>query len=132
MDTFPFNQDVQRRNELLNLDIDWEKRENRIIRFDPVNIDTLHQLILEKFIDPDSSQNSSPTVKEIYSFIQKYPVVLAFGYAVTPKRRDYRISIEGIIVNKEHVNEDLKNAFIDFCKNADELGQNGNLMGWWD
>jgi hypothetical protein len=64
--------------------------------------------------------------------MKNYPAVFAFGYAVTPKRRDYRVSIEGMAVNKEDITESLKAAFLVFCKDADELRTDEGLLGRWE
>jgi hypothetical protein len=92
----------------------------------------LEQLISNKFIDPEDQQNNSPRVKDIYNFMKNNPQVYAYGYAVSPKRKDYRVSIEGLVVNKKDVSEDLKQAFFDFCKTADEIHIDDGLVSWWD
>ena len=87
-----------------------------------------------RFIDPMDCQNDSPSVKEIYDFLKEHSEFYAFGYAVSPKRDDYRISIEGICSNWESINipkEDLID-FVDFSVGADELSITPYCRAWWD
>ncbi|OPZ88523.1 MAG: hypothetical protein BWY74_03105 [Firmicutes bacterium ADurb.Bin419] len=93
---------------------------------------TFENLLIQRFIDPEDCQNEAPSVKEIFGFMCKYPQVIAFGYAVSPKRKDYRVSIEGIYVPQEKVTLQLKEDFIKFCQNADELLTEDKLYAWWD
>ncbi|MEK3916264.1 hypothetical protein [Paenibacillus sp. FSL H7-0331] len=128
---FDFNQDVRARDKILGLSIDWEDRINRIIRFDPIQVSALEDLINNQFINPDEKQNNSPTVQKIFTFMKKFPVVFATGYAVTPKRKDYRVSIEGLAINPEDVTEELENAFKEFSRSADELITESGMACRW-
>lgn len=131
---FHYNLDYENRDNLLKLDVNWEDKMNRVVKFEPIRKDTLESLINQKFINPEDRQNESPTVIEMLEFMRKYPVVFVYGYAVTPKRRDYRVSLEGMAVNQEDVTDELKEAFLEFCRTATEVhteGVNG-LLSWWD
>ncbi|MGG1516380.1 hypothetical protein ABE504_13255 [Paenibacillus oryzisoli] len=130
---FNFNLDYETRDKLLKLEVDWEDKMNRVIKFEPCQVDILESLVNQKFINPQDRQNNSPTVKEILEFMRKHPALFVYGYAVSPKRRDFRISLEGLAVNQEDVTDELKEAFLDFCKGATEIhteGVNG-LLSWW-
>lgn len=131
---FNYNLDYGIRDSLLKLEVDWEDKMNRVVKFEPFRIDILESLINEKFINPQDRQNNSPTVNEMLGFMRKYPAVFAYGYAVTPKRRDYRVSLEGLAVNQEDVTEELKKAFLGFCKSATEIHTEdvNGLLSWWD
>jgi hypothetical protein len=54
---FEYNRDYQERDKLLNLKIDWEDRINRIVRFELIRLDVLEQLIIQKYVNPDDTQN---------------------------------------------------------------------------
>lgn len=127
-----FNKNYERRDEILNIDVDWDNNNGGIERFENIDVKVLETLLLEKFIDPSDRQNESPSVKEFYDFMCKYPQVLAFGYAVSPNRDDYRISIEGIYVPQNKVTTKLKEEFRELSKNADEVYYDGELYAWWD
>lgn len=123
------NYDVNKRDQLLGIKND--KYLGGIAHFKTLDLETLETLIEEKFIDPNDRQNDSPTVLEFYNFMKKYPSVKAFGYAVSAKRDDYRISLEGLI-SEPTDDEELINDFIRLCYNADELETNMCLRAWWD
>lgn len=132
---FQFNRDYQKRDRLLHIKVNWlnEKDSNGgIEEFEGLDVKTLEELLLDGFIDPWSYQNASPTVAEVFRFMVKYPQVLAGGYAVSPFREDYRVSITEIYVDRNDVNSQLINDFKEFCNSADELSIEGDLRGWWD
>ena len=53
-------------------------------------------LIALDFMDPDEAHNRAPYIWQLVDFGEKYPFVRFGGYAVSPDRKDYRISIENI------------------------------------
>ena len=71
-------------------------------------------------------------MQQFIDFMKKQPDVTAHGYAVSPKRDDYRVTIEGLWVPEEFVTPAIKAAFVEFCKDADELESDGELNSWWD
>lgn len=129
---FIYNKDYELRDKIVGTNFDWSKKENRVVYYDNLDIRTLEKLILNKFIDPNDAQNAAPFVKDIFIFMTKHPQVLASGYLVGPDSEDYRISIDGLYVPVKYVTEDIKNDFIEFCVDADELNTEGNLFSWWD
>ncbi len=64
--------------------------------------------------------------------MEKYPVAKAHGYVVSPYRDDYRVTIEGLSVDRADVTPEVRNAFLDFSENADQLDTDGDLNSWWD
>ena len=100
------------------------------------NIDRLTykdvQYLMElNFIDPDESQNDSPTTKEMYGFLKDHPKFYASGYAISPDRDDYRITIDEIRCDGDIEIEELKD-FIEFAVGADEIRVRPNCRAWWD
>ena len=71
-------------------------------------------------------------MQEFLDFMRKHPAAVAHGYAVSPDRDDYRITIEGLRVPRNDATWDLEQAFEEFCQSADELMTNGELYSWWD
>lgn len=133
IENFSYNKDYVSRDKLLNLNVDWNTDKTfGIKRFEEIDVKTFETLIVQNFIDPSNSQNASPTAKEFFQFMCRYPSVKAYGYAVSPKRNDYRITIEGIYVLNKDITPSLKKDFMNFCKNADEISTNNGLLSWWD
>lgn len=128
---FTFNRNFELRDEILGIEKDWTVQ-NEIKYLDEINLDKLEMLLLNGFIDPNDSQNESPTTKTFYEFMNRFPKVLAHGYAVSPYRDDYRITIEGLHVNEADVTKEMKTQFFDLCKDADDYYDKDELYSWWD
>lgn len=132
-DVFVPNRDYKRRDQLLGLSVDWE-HENKggIEPFERAPLSVIAALYEEHFLDPLESQNASPTAGEILAFMCRYPAVLASGYVVSPKRDDYRVSIDWIEVPFLSVTPSLKSEFEALCQDADEIDTSADLSCWWD
>lgn len=120
---------------MLHIHVNWLKEEESnggIEEFEDLNVKTLEELLLNRFIVPWCCQNASPTVAEIFRFMAEYPKVLARGYAMSPFREDYRVAIDGIYVDRNDVFPQLQEDFSEFCKSADELSTDDDFRGWWD
>lgn len=130
---FQMNKDYQRRDALLGIAPDWQKEPGGVSPLEHINLKTLELLFSEKFIDPeDRLNNHAPSAKKFLAFMQSHPNVLAHGYAVSPIRKDYRITVEGLRVYPSYVTQELKIAFFEFCKDADEIDTENGLWCWWD
>lgn len=102
-------------------------------RFRHLDVKVLGKLLKEKLIDPEENQNGSPTTKEFFDFMKKYPQFLALGYVISKDRDDARISIEGIENDGSAVDAGTMQAFIEEYRFADEFICRGNqLYAWWD
>lgn len=107
-----------------------------IVRFDSLNATEARKLIEKGFLNPNESQNDSPTSEEFVSFIEgcKEPGDwFLHGYAVSPERSDHRITIEGIGTYCEVDTDDVVR-FVMMCRFADELdaGTGQSLWCWYD
>jgi hypothetical protein len=130
---FKLNKDYRRRDRILKIHVNWDTgKGGGITCCKHIDLPILTILLKENFINPEDRQNNAPSVIEIYRFMVKYPQVIAFGYAVSPRRDDYRISIEGIYVPANKVTEKMKKDFIKFCKDPDEIETDNDLYAWWD
>lgn len=132
---FHCNPNYRRRDELLGLnDTVWEDEAgwHKVVDLDAISLETLEAMVQEGFIDPQERQNFSPTAMEFLEFMRKHPRVVAHGYAVSPYRDDYRVTIEGLLVLPEDYHSDLHNDFEQFCREADELRLGRCLYSWWD
>jgi len=129
---FIFNRDFINRDKILGIKIDWKSHKNGIASLKSIDFSTLNKLISEKYIDPTSSQNNSPIVKKFYDFLEIHKIVKATGYAVSPFREDYGVTIDGIFLKRDQITKDLKIVFFEFCKDADDIGTQDDLYCWWD
>ena len=73
-------------------------------------------MIEQDFIDLRDRQNSCPSVKEIFEFMQKYPSYTAHGYTIAIKRDDYRVSLEGVAKYRSANSMDELRDFIDMFR----------------
>lgn len=100
--------------------------------FSDLDVESLKKLIDMDFIDLSEAQNYAPSVEEIYYFMKDHPLVTCHGYAVSPDRSDYRVSIEGIEYCGAVTMEMLVD-FVDMFKEADEFSVSTNgLYCWYD
>jgi hypothetical protein len=129
---FSYNMDYEKRDSLLGIKADWRNTEAGLVAFEGIDVRTLDALIAARFAHPLDQQNDAPTLKEIFLFMAKYPQVLASGYAVSPLRDDYRITIDSLYVPRPKVTSELRQAFIELAKDADESGFSEDLYCWWD
>jgi hypothetical protein len=131
---FSHNRNYRQRDAFLGITVNWENEDDHggITSFDHIDVDMLSKLLSEKFINPNDRQNESPYIYQFFDFMKRYPATRAFGYAVSPLREDYRISIEGLFVAPDDVTAELRDAFGEFCANADEIETGAMLRGWWD
>lgn len=100
--------------------------------FEGVDVKALKTLMKKRLLEPENTQNDSPTNEQFIKFMEKHPEVTAHGYMVGSRRSDARISIEGLSY-KGKVSDKLALAFTKFCRQADELEVEKNyLYSWWD
>jgi len=130
--SFTFNKDYKKRDELLGIQPNWTDQSGGLEYVETITIDQLEKLLTERFINPNEYQNESPTTRKFYEFMNTFPVVTAHGYAISPERDDYRVTIEGLYVNESYVTSELKTKFRELCKDADEYYDQGELYSWWD
>ena len=130
---FVFNMDYKRREEIVGVSVEWGKDDSGgVVWLDRLSLSVVAQLFEEGFIDPNDRQNSAPTSREILIFMCKYPSALASGYMVSPKRDDYRVTLDAIELPRRYVTPAAREEFEKLCKDADELITDGDLYCWWD
>lgn len=125
------NRDTIRRAEILGI-APITPYAAGIIPFEWLALEDLETLFEGKFIDPEDRQNEAPTAGEFLEFMRKHPHVFAHGYAASPERSDYRITIEGLMAHKAYLTPQAFEEFIIFCRHADELELGDHLRSWWD
>jgi len=120
------NRDLILFNDLYN----EEKYLGGIRSFDGVTYEAYHELITANAIDPDDAQNCAPTAGEIGEFLRDHPNFTAHGYAVSPKRDDYRVSFEGVSCDSAYSQNDLLD-FVNLFRFADEFSIEPNYLYCW-
>lgn len=96
-------------------------------------IDDVNKLVDLKYLELEERQNESPTTETFIKFMTKWKKydVTAHGYAVSKKRDDKRVTIEGLEVHSSKARKDpvfVREWFL-FNRFADELDEN---RSWWD
>ena len=108
------NEDVNSRDRILfKENFNPEMYIGGVRHFRELSLDNLETLVKDKFIELDECQNDSPTTEEILEFVRKYPDYLVHGYAVSPFREDYRVTLEGV---EKDIPVSSKEELIDFTK----------------
>ena len=127
------NKDWKRRDEIIKSG--RGKREDGtydVYHFDGMTLKTLELLFKENFIDATEMQNCAPSCGTIFEFMKANKRFTCHGYAVSPERIDYRVSIEGVKLTKKPT-EAEKDNFVETFRMADEFTCNANgCYCWYD
>lgn len=131
------NKNVVKRDELLFGGYEQEKYCGGIRDFDCLP-ETIQELLDKDFIDPEGCQNCSPSVKEFMEIAKTEGVEAEFGgYAVSPHREDYRVTITDITVEFDAANTALLIEMIGHLRYADDFSMDlcdgkWRIYAWWD
>ncbi len=134
---FIYNTDHQTRDAIIfGTRLQWSEVFGGANNFYELTVDQLQQLINQGFASPIEKQNNSPMIAEFLTFARiqaSRGFEFTFeGYAISPFREDYRVSIDGIVFNGTCSNQ-LIAEFQDFVGSPDELDIKPNyLRAWWD
>ena len=101
-----------------------------ISHFENLTLDKIKVLLEKDFIEGEECQNHSPSTNEFVKFVEKYPQINFIGYAVSPERDDYRVTITGLVC-KIGVTEKLISEFESIFGNADEITVKKNYLRCW-
>ena len=125
------NENQKRRDELLSIPAD-AKPLGEMVRFRGLTHDRLELLLSEGFIEENATQNNSPTVKGFLLFMKNYPEATAHGYAISLRRSDYRVSLEGLHY-VGYVSKAMALDFVKLCRSASTFKcEDRYLYSWWD
>lgn len=124
------NPDYKRRDKILGISVDWGQQKGGIYEFDDLSRKELSLLIEENFIDLNEKQNEAPSTKDFLKFIEDFPQFTIGGYAVSPSRKDYRVTLNALISPDTNLTPELVDSFLEFCIGADDI--NRYLVCWWD
>ena len=97
-------------------------KQGGICQFEGITLKAIRELLEPGFIKSDDYMNASPTVQEFTDFVEAQdPDNWSFhSYAVSPKRDDSRVTIEGLRSNKPLSKDDLID-FLQYFRYADIL-----------
>lgn len=124
------NKDSKTRDGILGLDA--ARGFGGIKRFEGATFDTLRDLERRNFLHAEEAHNGAPSIGEIMAFLYRHPDFTAHGYAVDPERDDYRISLEGVSLDRKPSFEELSD-FARAFRHADDfrIAEDG-LFCWFD
>jgi hypothetical protein len=112
------------------LGIDSTKGGGGVVHFDAMTYEQAQHCLDKGWMDPEYTQNDSPTNAEMVEFVKKNPAFVLHGYVVSTKRDDVRISIEGVRAAKKTTAKQ-RGAFVDMFRCADEF-QLDPPRAWYD
>ena len=105
-----------------------------ICQFQNMSVVTAKQLLNCGFLSPEEKHNElEPSVREILNFIERHNPEnwTLHGYAVSPKRQDVRVSIEGIRSIRPLSDEELTDFLSFFYTAADLIAEEGAPVSCW-
>lgn len=130
---FAMNKDHERREQIIfGESYNSKKYLGGCRNFRGMTVETLQQLIDEKFADTEDQQNCAPTIGELLEYGKTHKNVTFSGYVIDIVRNDYRVSIDTIdqtFNENDGASIDFSNAFQiadEFCVTK-EFGH-----AWWD
>ncbi len=99
--------------------------------FSGLQLSAAKELVEKGYLDPNGTQNYSPTVAEFLAFMKKWEKydIRAHGYEVSKIRDDTRVTIAGLSLANEVNDEDFLADWKKFNGGADELT---GTYSWWD
>ena len=135
-DPFPYNRDYRSRDALLKSAEDFPPISGGMAyvggaaSFYGIDVETVAELLNDRYVDPYEYQNEAPTVWEIFKFMCRFPQVQASGYVISIDRPDYRTSIDDITVGTRKASQ--RTEVLTFCANAETDMHDGGLECFWD
>ena len=105
--------------------------------FKNLPLELFELLLLENHIDHEEKHNNAPNIRDLMIFAKQmkdkgYDFYFG-GYATSPSREDYRVSIDTITIkyyfdNSNHLNNRVIKKFFE---NADEQEEDTNYFRFW-
>lgn len=114
------------------LGIDSLKGGGGCTRMDTLTVKQVGHCLDKGWMDPEDTQNDSPTNMEMFEFCVANPSFVMHGYVVSPARDDVRVSIEGVRSIKRPTAKQ-KQAFVDMFRCADDFDMDKDgCFAWYD
>jgi len=102
---YNLNKDHQRRDEII--DSKNKKYIAGIKKFENLSLEKLELLIKENFLSLSDKPNYCPKAEDIYNFVKNNPDFKTIGYAVSPDREDYRVSLNGVELKRSPTKDEI-------------------------
>ena len=125
------NPDEKRRDEIIFGKYEPERYAGGIRRFEDLTYEKLRELAAQGFIDPYDRHNGCPDIAVITGFVSIFPGYALTGYAVSARRDDYRVSLDGLQKNRGADSEIERTVFKEIFGQADEFNANDAEMYCW-
>lgn len=125
-------EEYRKRDEILfgEEEVDWSKAIGGHKSFEKLTVEQLEELVEGNFINLEGKQNESPTAQQFLEFMKMFPGTTAHGYAISPHRDDYRVTIEG--VERKGINDtETQLAFTRLCVYARDIKVTSTLLYCW-
>ena len=129
---FKLNRDVKTRDEIIFGKYESKAYKGGLRRFDNLSLEKLKKLVECKFIRLEECQNNSPSVREFIEFMEKYSGYTVMGYAISVKRTDYRVTLDGIEKREIVYSLDEVDEFESLFGDADDFDSYNALYAWFD
>lgn len=131
------NMDVIERDTIIFGGYDLEQYWGGIRQFD-CTVETINELLEKGFIDAEECHNCSPSTADFIGIAETEGMEASLGgYAVSPERSDYRVTLTDITIEFDAKNTDLLVEMIGHLRYADEFDMSINdgvcrIYAWWD
>lgn len=134
---------IYREELIFGNQVDWSKEESSLKVFQ-IDFGAFAKLVNSDAVVLTDSQNNSPTIEQFYEFAQEFAEIYKInngftfhGYAISPERKDCRISIEAIEINSlQPLPSKALSLFLDYLviyRKADSFKmEETRLYAWWD
>jgi hypothetical protein len=125
---------TQRDGIIFDNEVDWQMDAvGGVKRFENLDRENLQRLVDHGFVDPNQQFNGCPSAQYFLDFMGRWPMVMAHGYAVSPRRPDYRVDVEGLEF-RGPISDALRAAFVLAFRDADDLDADSKdrLFCWYD
>ena len=127
---FIYNKDEAVRDKIIFGSYEPEKYTGGIRRFEDLTAEKLRELVEADFIDLHERHNLCPDVGTILRFMEQYSGYMATGYAISARRDDYRVSLDGL----QKDGYDMESELDEFCglfRKADDFSVGTKKMYCW-
>ena len=130
---FGLNRDEEHRDKIIFGKYEPEVYVGGIRRFDDLKVSQLLDLLCNNFICWNEGHNNAPDVRGLLGYLVEYLGYKLSGYAVSARRDDYRVSIDGIEKDGGTITKKEQEAFEEMFGGADDFEVSSHrLYAWFD
>ena len=126
------NNDEEKRDKIIFGEYDPDSYIGGVRHFEGLTCDKLSDLLSQNFINPLEKKKNAPDVVQIHQFIERYPDYTAHGFAISNRRYDYRVTLEGIKKEKPPDSAAELEDFKAFSKDAVVVETGDKMYCWFE